>query len=215
MPVYILLLIGPTIMIALGLHAMNSVPLTFILFYGWLLLFSASSIRQSLQSDKNKAFSNKGDLTGFATGILFLILIFGTVSAFSDSFFDAGKLQQQLIDWNFTGGHLIWLILILLIVNPLLEEYYWREFMYAKLMQKLSVLNTILITSFFYSLYHLLSFNFLFNWPINLLAVIPVFLAGMIWGYFRHRFRSLVPAILCHMLSDLGIMLIYFKFLYV
>ncbi|TDL80558.1 CPBP family intramembrane glutamic endopeptidase [Peribacillus frigoritolerans] len=212
---YSLLLLGPAIMIAFGLHAMKSVPLTFSLFYGWLLLFSASSIRQSLQFLRNNALLNKGVLTGFGTGILFLFLIFGTVSAFSDSFFDAEKLQQQLIDWNFTGGHLIWLILILLIVNPLLEEYYWREFMYTKLMQKLSVLKTILITSFFYSLYHLLSLIFLFNWPINLLAVIPVFLAGMIWGYFRHRFRSLVPAILCHMLSDLGIILVYLKFFHV
>ncbi|USK34895.1 CPBP family intramembrane metalloprotease [Bacillus sp. F19] len=154
-------------------------------------------------------------LTGFITGIIFLALIFGTVSAFSESFFDSAKLKKLLIDWNFTGGHHILLILILLIVNPLLEEFYWREFMYAKLNQKMGIFNTLLITSFFYSLYHMLSLISLFKWPINLLGVIPVFLAGMVWGYVRHKFQTLIPAVLCHMLADLGIILVYFKFLHV
>jgi membrane protease YdiL (CAAX protease family) len=210
-----LFFVGPTIMIALGLHGLKSVPLTFFLFYGWLLLISGARIRQCLKSERNLLFSKEGLLTGFITGIIFLALIFGTVSAFSESFFDSARLQKLLIDWNFTGGHHILLILILLIVNPLLEEFYWREFMYAKLNQKMSIFNTLLITSLFYSLYHMLSLISLFKWPINLLGVIPVFLAGMLWGYFRHKFQTLTPAVLCHMLADLGIMLVYFKFLHV
>jgi membrane protease YdiL (CAAX protease family) len=210
-----LLLIGPTIMIALGLHGLNSVPLTFFLFYGWLLLISGARIRQCLKSERNLLFSKEGLLTGFITGIIFLAIIFGTVSAFSKTFFDFAMLQKLLIDWNFTGGHQIMLILILLIVNPLLEEIYWREFMYANLILKMTIFNTLLITSFFYSLYHMLSLISLFNWPINLLGVIPVFLAGMVWGYFRHKFQTFVPSVLSHMLADLGIILVYFRFLHV
>ncbi|USK34896.1 hypothetical protein LIT25_05975 [Bacillus sp. F19] len=51
-----LLFIGPTIMIALGLHGLKSVPLTFFLFYGWLLLVSGARIRQCLKSERNLLF---------------------------------------------------------------------------------------------------------------------------------------------------------------
>ncbi|WP_340701595.1 type II CAAX prenyl endopeptidase Rce1 family protein [Brevibacillus borstelensis] len=52
---------------------------------------------------------------------------------FHSHVFHREKLQSLLIEWNFSGDHLIWLILILLSVNPFLEELYWRGYIFHRL----------------------------------------------------------------------------------
>ena len=70
-----------------------------------------------------------------------------------------------------------------------------------------SGVKTIFITSFFYSIYHLIPLLFMFELPYSLIGTIAVFSAGLLWGYFRLTFNSLVAPIISHALSDLGIIL--------
>ncbi|MFI8714073.1 CPBP family intramembrane glutamic endopeptidase [Brevibacillus brevis] len=68
-------------------------------------------------------------------------------------------------------------------------------------------------SSLFYSLYHFLSIIPLFSWPYNIAMILPVFLAGMIWGYMRDKSNSLMGSIVSHILADSGIMAVYLVFL--
>lgn len=79
----------------------------------------------------------------------------------------------------------------------------------GELESKLGATTSITITAFFYSLYHLLSVYFIFSFPFNLLAVLPVFLAGLMWGFFRYKLKSIIAPIISHVIADLGIMLVY------
>ncbi|GAI71816.1 unnamed protein product, partial [marine sediment metagenome] len=97
--------------------------------------------------------------------------------------------------------------------DTLLEELYWRGFMHQKLAKKRRPGPVILLTALFYSLYHFLSVIPLFAWPFNVMMVIPVFLAGLIWGYMRYRSGSLLGSIICHALADTGIMAVYLLYL--
>ncbi len=206
-----LLLAGPTVMIFWGLIICESVLITFALFYGWLLFVPLfSSIRNKQEKfNLKKHISRQSSSIGFFSGLICLTAIFVAVTLLKDTVFDLSDLRQLLIDWNFTGDNVIWLVLVLIFINPILEELYWREFMYNHLVSKASGTKTIVITSFFYSLYHLVSLISIFTFPFNVIAVIPVFLAGLLWGYFRHKSHSITAPIISHILADLGIMLVY------
>ena len=151
---------------------------------------------------------------GFLSGTVFLAAIYGGITLLKDSVFNINELKLVLAEWNFTGSLVFWLVIFLIVVNPLLEEFYWREFMYKCLIEKMSVSQTMVITSFFYSLYHLVSLIFIFKFPFNLIAVLPVFIAGMIWAYLRYKFKSITASIISHSLADLGIMLVYLNYIY-
>ena len=209
------LLVGPTVMIYIGLIICNSVLITFALFYGWLLfvpLFSSIRNKQQKFNLKNQ-FSRQSIVVGLISGVISLLAIYGAVTLLKDTVFDLAALRQLLIDWNFTGDKVIWLVLVLIFINPFLEELYWRNFMYKHLETKASIAKTIVITSFFYSLYHLVSLISIFTFPFNFIAVIPVFLAGLLWGYFRYKLQSITAPIISHILADLGIMLVYLSYI--
>ncbi|MEK5037652.1 CPBP family intramembrane glutamic endopeptidase [Sporosarcina sp. FSL K6-3457] len=210
-----LLLVGPTIMIFIGLIICKSVLITFALFYSWLLfvpLFSSIRNKQQKFNLKNQ-FSRQSIVVGLISGVISLLAIYGAVTVLKDTVFDLAALRQLLMDWNFTGDKVIWLVLVLIFINPFLEELYWREFMHKRLESKVSIAKTVIITSFFYSLYHLVSLIFIFTFPFNFIAVIPVFLAGLLWGYFRYKLNSITAPIVSHILADLGIMLVYLSYI--
>lgn len=207
----ILLLIMPTIFIYIGLSVLENILITFILFYGWLLFipllftFWKKPSRFTLQL----SFTKKKLLVGIISGLICLVSIYGFVVFFQSSIIDMVQLRQQLDKWDFSGSKVILLILVLILINPILEEFYWREFMYGRLFSKVGNMLAIMITSIFYTLYHLIVVMEIFSFPFNVLSVIPVFLAGVMWGIFRIKLKSITASIISHSLADIGIMLVY------
>lgn len=207
----IILLFGPTIMIFIGLAILHNVLITFILFYGWLL-FTPLVVRYWNKKNRNDVLlplSKNSILIGVVSGLICLIVIYSFVSVFQSSVLDIPKLQQLLVEWDFSGKKVILLVLVLALINPILEEFYWREFMYVQILSRMGNVRAIMITSIFYSLYHLIVVMEIFSFPFNILAVIPVFLAGIMWGIFRFKLKAIFAPIISHCLADIGIMLVY------
>lgn len=202
-----LLLIGPTIMIFIGLIVVQNVLITFALFYGWLL-----AVPLLLKANVNLKFDRRSLFVGITTGLLSLGGIYGAVYLLRDSVFDLNEVRELLAAWDFTGTKVIGLVLVLILVNPILEELYWREFMYGRLL-KWGAGKTIGIIAFFYALYHLFTVYLIFSFPFNLIAVVPVFAAGLMWGYIRLKLKSFTGPVISHMLADLGIMMVYASFI--
>ncbi|RIW38426.1 CPBP family intramembrane metalloprotease [Bacillus salacetis] len=212
----VLLLLGPTLMIFIGLTLFANVPLTFGLFYGWLLLVpSIVNMKQPGLFKWRINFTKHSVILGTVSGLLFMILIFASVSYLFSFLIDLEFIRALLKKWNFDGGMVWLLIAVLIVLNPFLEENYWRNFIPEELKSSFSSGKSILIASFFYSFYHILSLIELFNWPFNVIAVLPVFLAGAIWGFIRQRTGSLAAPVLSHMLADAGIMLVYLVHIHV
>ncbi|GGA37581.1 CPBP family intramembrane glutamic endopeptidase [Psychrobacillus lasiicapitis] len=208
-----LLLIMPTAFIYIGLSILQNILITFLLFYSWLLfipLFVASWKRTD-SSSLQLVFSKKNILVGIISGLICLISIYGFVFFFQSFVIDIKQLQQLLERWDFSGTKVIILVLVLALINPILEELYWREFMYGRISIKLGDVSAIVITAIFYSMYHLIVVQEIFSFPFNVLAVIPVFLAGIMWGIFRIKLGSITAPIISHCLADIGIMLVYWN----
>lgn len=186
---------------------MQNVLVTFALFYGWLL-----AVPLLMKANVNLKFDRQSLFVGITTGLLSYGGIYGAVYLLRDSVFDLNEVQDLLAAWDFTGTKVIGLVLVLILVNPILEELYWREFMYGRLL-KWGAGKAIGITAFFYALYHFFIVYLIFNFPFNVIAVLPVFIAGVMWGYMRLKLKSLAGPVISHMLADLGIMMVYFSFI--
>ncbi|WP_186578828.1 CPBP family intramembrane glutamic endopeptidase [Aquibacillus kalidii] len=202
------LLLGPTIMILIGLQFLNNVLVTFILFYIWLTVFSMRFI-QKFTSNKLQKNVNKSVKWGLLSGIIFFLFIFCGLTLLNGYLFDIEHLQNVLKEWGFSGKAVYGLIFVLIITNPVLEELYWRGYIYEKMKHKTTILFASLVSAGFYTFYHLLSIMPLFDWPVNLAAVIPVFIAGLYWSYLREKTGSIVGPIISHVFSDLAIMFVY------
>lgn len=209
----LILLVGPTLMILVGLPILQNVTITFFLFYGWLLFVPLVFIFWNKKSTYplKLPLTKKSLLVGAVSGVICLVVIYSFVFFFQSSVLNIPELQQILVEWDFNGAKVILLIFVLIFINPILEELYWREFMHSRLVHKIGNVKTIFVTSIFYSLYHLIVVIEIFSFPFNALAVIPVFLAGIMWGIFRIQLKSITASIVSHSLADIGIMLVYWN----
>ena len=209
----LLFLIGPTIMLYIGLPILQNVIIAFFLFYCWLLFVPiAVTFWEKDRNYKLKFYySVPSILIGIVSGIACFgaIYFFGTV--WQSAFVDVADLQHLLVEWNFTGRKVLLLVIVLIFINPILEEFYWREFIVQRLPKKFGNIGRILVSSFFYSLYHWIIVAEIFLFPYNIFAWISIFLAGTMWGIFRLKFQSLTASIISHCIADMGIMLVYWN----
>jgi membrane protease YdiL (CAAX protease family) len=143
------------------------------------------------------------------SGLLFFLFVYGGLNLLHFYLLDIEQLRVLLLDWGFSGPAEIWLILILLIVNPILEEVYWRGYMHEKLRCNGKARDTIWMTAAFYTLYHLLSVFHIFQGWYGVVAVLPVFIAGIFWGFVREKTGSVTGSIISHAMSDFGIVCVY------
>ncbi|PUB15984.1 CPBP family intramembrane glutamic endopeptidase [Paenisporosarcina sp. OV554] len=212
-------LFGPTIMIFIGLSYFESIPITFVLFYGWLFFIPFitylrhSKLKEAFVQSIKNGFAVKPILIGMISGVICLLSIYGSVALLQNHLFDIDRLSKILIQWGFSGTSVWGFILVLILINPMLEEWYWREFMFKRYLDKIGVPKSVILTSFFYALYHMLSLIPLFEMPFSLIATIPVFFAGLLWGYFRVKFSSIIAPVISHALADIGIILVYLNYL--
>ncbi|MBU9711538.1 hypothetical protein [Evansella tamaricis] len=99
-----LFLITPTVLIYIGLHVFSNVPLTFLLFYSWLLIIpllngGVPSFSRITLEKLGWKFSNKSMTYGIISGVFFFVVIFGGLSLLHDFFFNMEHLRSLLDVW--------------------------------------------------------------------------------------------------------------------
>ncbi|BFT70611.1 lysostaphin resistance A-like protein [Paenibacillus sp. P36] len=211
--------LAPSVLVALGLHVGHSVILTFALFYSWIGIIPFIDY---LVCRKNRLTRTIGDwgltgslrqmILGLSLGLIFLITILIGAYYLHDMLFDIERLRNLLGEWNFSGDQSVLLLLILVLLNPILEEIYWRGYLYHRIGQSLGSAKNLLHASFWFTSYHLIVIIPVFSWPLNAVAVVPIFAAGVLWGWIRHRTGSILIPIISHMFADLGVVIIYMQY---
>lgn len=199
-------LIGPSLMIFIGLQFFQNVVLTFLLFFGWLCLvpiIDKAFPKERLKLDK------KGLLIGIGSGLVFFLFVYGGVSWLHVYLLDINKLRVLLLEWGFAGPLEFIFILVFIFINPILEEVYWRGYMYEKLRARGTAFYAIAITSVFYTLYHVITVLHLFQSGYTVVAVLPVMIAGVFWAYIREKTGSITATIIGHSIADFAIMCVY------
>jgi sodium transport system permease protein len=110
---------------------------------------------------------------------------------------DRQPLVQELHGARFAGGpeegqfSLPAYLLIFGVVASVCEELAFRGFILSGLLRSFRQRNAILISSFLFALFHMNVFQFL-----------PAFFLGIVLGLLTVRSKSLVPAIIFHMVHN-------------
>jgi len=124
----------------------------------------------------------------------------------------AGKFVQWLEDWGLATPAAFWTMAVAFAaIHSLLEEAYWRWFVFGWLRRYLALPWALAISSVGFMAHHVVILSIYL--PGNFwLGVVPfslcVALGGVIWGWLYDRGGSLIPVWISHALVDLALMLL-------
>ena len=153
-----------------------------------------------------------GALSGLVILAACLGLYYGYIKhhpAFSDSPQALGEKLKGL-GADTPGGFLVVAVFYSLI-HSLLEEYYWRWFVYGRARHYLGIVRANLLASVAFMAHHVVVINtFLpgeYFWSLTIPLSLSVAVGGVIWSVLYQRSGSLYGAWLSHALVDLAIMI--------
>lgn len=128
----------------------------------------------------------KGEMIGLGCGLMLLSFIFNFFYGLILALFGL-RAQVDLVP-IFAQLSSPWLLLIGgAVVAPIVEEVFFRGFVFAGLRQRYGWQKAALVSSALFALIHLIP-----------TAIIPIFILGYIFAYLYQRSNSIWPAILMH-----------------
>ncbi|MBN2475517.1 MAG: CPBP family intramembrane metalloprotease [Pirellulales bacterium] len=97
--------------------------------------------------------------------------------------------------------------------HSLLEEYYWRWFVFGQLRELLRLWPAILVSSFGFMAHHVIVLSTFFGWqsPATWLFSLAVAVGGIAWAWIYQRSQSLYGPWLSHLFVDAGIFAIGYE----
>ncbi|USG67640.1 CPBP family intramembrane metalloprotease [Brevibacillus ruminantium] len=161
---------------------------------------------------KNDGFS--GISYGLAVGAMLFIGIITGAWLLLQGQIHAVRIRQAMETWGLTSQLLLPFSLYLVLINSLLEELMWRGFILERLLSTLTRFQAVLLSSFFYSLYHLIIGVVLFGLVWGALITGLVFMTGALWGWMKRWYPSVYATWLSHLLADLGIVVVLYSWVY-
>ena len=99
------------------------------------------------------------------------------------------------------------------VLHSLLEEYYWRWFVFAQLRRVTALGPSIAISAVGFMAHHVIVLSVFFGWGsfLSLFFSLGVAVGGVAWAWLYHQSRSLFGPWLSHALVDAGIFLVGFE----
>ena len=93
------------------------------------------------------------------------------------------------------------------LIHSLLEEYYWRWFVFAQLRRFTKLPAAISISSVGFMAHHVILLGAFFGWdsPLGWSLAVAVAAGGAVWAWMYQRWGSLYPLWFGHLLVDAGI----------
>ncbi len=126
--------------------------------------------------------------------VLPMLLAVGRVLSFLQHNFLMEPLPVQEAVWRVlrTPWSLMWLVGVLVVlIVPLAEELFFRGMLAPALQRWFGRTMAIMLSAVFFAAAH-----------VDLVALVPMFLMGLVLGYLYDRRRSLVPCVAMHVLYN-------------
>jgi uncharacterized protein len=151
---------------------------------------------------------------GFATGAAILGLYFGWLKDSPLLADTPAKIYQKVQEFGMaTPGRFLLLAGFISIVHSLLEEYYWRWFVFGWLRKYLALWPAIALSSAAFMAHHVIVLGVYFPeqfWNLAVPFSLGVALGGGIWAWIYERSQSLWATWLSHLVIDAAIMAVGF-----
>ncbi|HDP69328.1 MAG TPA: CPBP family intramembrane metalloprotease [Actinobacteria bacterium] len=195
-----------------GHYLNNPFARTVLMIGSYLIIFLLVwffGLRRKGGSFKDLGFKSFNLFFALGKGVLWLILIkiltvlYSVFTSEVLNFKPPPELVTGVPD-IFGRGSIGFLMAIFatVIVAPLVEEIFFRGFIYTALRDKIGVVWAALISSFIFAVFH-----------GNLWSIVPIMLLGLILVYLYERGNSIGPPVIFHALNNLVSVLLIYSFL--
>ena len=209
---WVTLLLGllPWLAAWLGAYRLHSIVASFFLYHV-LCLTSAVYYWHRFGPREGRAFRRR-HWVGLA--ILCLLVCFGAYALIGllGGLVDPGKVRAGFAgeDFALTRRDEIALFLYFAVVNPFVEEFFWRGTIYTALRRSGgSVRRSALVSALLFGSWHFLIVLLFFRLALAVPITAGIVLVGLLLALFYERTRSLPAAILLHGLgADVPILVV-------
>lgn len=182
---------------------------TKILLLVWPLLWLAAVRKEFKKWQKG---------SGTLFGILLATLMAGAMLAvlpFIDLTTIASTAQEKAASFSLHSKALFVVFAVFFsALHSMLEEYYWRWFVFRGLMLKMNWTPAALLGSLAFAGHHYLVLSQFFSLPLTLVFGTLVGVAGFIWCTAYFKTKNLLPSYISHIAVDAVIMLIAYSVLF-
>lgn len=157
-----------------------------------------------------KSFDLKNLRSGFLLGLLSMGIVIGAYLIFqnfinTDVIID--DLQTRL---NVTPQVFVFIAIYITFGNSLLEEFYFRGFIFLNIYKTKYKKLAYLFSSLLFAVYHVGIFMLWFEFWITLLALLGLFIIGLVLNWLNTKSNNFLNSWVLHILADIGVMLIGF-----
>lgn len=210
--------------VVLPLTVFHNVFLTFVLYYGFacllvpildLTLAKKLSLRASLQFlGFTRLNARPAILFGLGHGIFIYLITIGAFFVFPNQMLADNNIIGAIRSWGVSSREILPLTLIMLLCNGLMEEIFWRGYIFEKLKSAGRIVlhprTIIFLTAVFYTSYHLATILTFFPLsPVSMLLIFSVLIAGLGWGWLKNYYQNLWAPAIGHILATAGYMTVF------
>lgn len=152
-----------------------------------------------------KEKSKKKLFVSMLLGLLVYILILSTYLLLRN-FIDLNSIKNILSEnLNVNKNNFIFIALYISFVNSLLEEFFFRGFIFLNLNKLIKPKYAYIISSMAFAVYHLAIMGSWFNLGVFFLAMVGLFIGGVIFNYLNVSNSNIYGSWLVHMMANFAI----------
>ena len=146
-------------------------------------------------------------ITGVIIGLLMFSIILTIYWLLLRYWIDVEIIQDRLdkILGQINRQHFVIVGAYFIFINALIEEYFWRWFIYSRCEELVKSKLAVWLTALFFTLHHTIGLAVFTNWQITLIGSLAVFIAGIVWSEYYRRYRSLWSNYFSHVIADLAL----------
>ncbi len=173
----------------------------------WLLLLPIAWLFWVERKPVNISKPKQRDwITGVVIGLLMFCVILAAYSLFLSHWINVADVREKIQKianinqdtFKFGGFYFIF-------VNALIEEYFWRWFIFSRCEEVVPGKVAVLFSALFFMVHHTIGLAVLTNWRVALVGSLAVFVAGALWSEYFRRHRSIWSNYFSHAIADLAL----------
>lgn len=170
-----------------------------------LFPFLCSLIDRNVEYRSLFRANKKGLLVAFALGLGLFGLILGGYFLLLP-YFDFSNIASSLTaSTGVDGSNFIFVALYISFVNSLLEEFFFRGFVFTNLKYFANRTTAYLFSSLLFSLYHTAMMIGWFSLPLFLLILVGLAVGGAIFNFLNEKYNTVFVSWIVHMFTNFAI----------
>ncbi len=170
-----------------------------------LLPFLLSRIQREVKFGELFRIRKNGIAVPLLLGLGIYAVIVGAYALLRNVFDFSGIAGSLSENAGVDGNNFLFVAIYISFVNSLLEEFFFRGFLFANLKEMLSRRIAYLSSALTFALYHVAMMIGWFSLPLFLLCMIGLTAGGMIFNYMNEKQGSIYASWLVHMFANFAI----------